>query len=271
MQANGTLSFLHTPRVGGTTFRWVMERNYPVGAIYADYREQDVIPVDALSPAHREKLRCVSSHQPFGTYDEFLNPPIRYVTLLRDPSLREVSQYYYRKRLDSHPLHEIARRASRQEYFEAVPAYHVDNRQVRMVSGQGDSGDVTAQSLARAKENLVSRITAFGLTERFHESLALMSRVLGWSKLTYVVRNRTHNRPADQDVGEDMLASVAALNRYDDQLYQFAASLFEQRLKEVEIAAEDAARVCPANGLETADHAIFRLRLRLAHIFRVRS
>jgi hypothetical protein len=267
-QTDGTLVFLHIPRAGGTTFRWLIERNYPVRAIYADYRGEAVVPVDTLSPVHRERLRCVSSHQPFGTYDDFLNPPVQVVTMLRDPILREVSHYYYRQRLNSHSIHPIARHASMQEYFEAVSEYRVDNYQVRLLSGQGDSGEVNSDSLARAKENLASRISAFGLTEKFGESVALMARVVGWNRLAYVVRNQSRNRPGNPDSDEKLLALASGVTRYDDQLYQLASTLFEKRLGEFAITAEEASRVHPANGVERLDHAWFRLRLRAADLIR---
>lgn len=190
-----------------------------------------------------------------------------YITLFRDPVAREVSHYRYRKSLNKHPIHSIARSASVQRYFAAVQAFRLDNYQVRLLSGQGHSGEVNEQSLDRAKKNLSERICAFGLTERFPESILLMSKVLGWRRLSYVVRHQGPDRSNRREIAAELKAGAVQVNHFDERLYRYSRDLFEQRLAELGITLEDAASVRPARFLETAQHLLFRVRLRAANLF----
>ena len=66
--------------------------------------------------------------------------------------------------------------------------------------------------LEQAKENLRSRFTAFGIVERFDESLAMLKGALDLSSVVYVQR-RVTSRPRGADVPDDAAKAVKALRK----------------------------------------------------------
>src|SRR4029077_9700136 len=129
-------------------------------------------------------------------------PDTRFVTFLRDPIQRTLSHYY--------ALVELGRRKplpgdGSLEATLAAGDVIYDNLQTRMLSDGADLlGEVDEQLLEQAKENLRGAFTAFGIVERFDESLALLAQELGLESILYV-RRRSATSPRGADVPDDMV------------------------------------------------------------------
>ena len=114
------------------------------------------------------------------------------------------------------------------------------NFQVRLIAGADqpsvDSFPVLDEStLLQAKQRLASDFLAFGITEKFDESLVLLSRSLGWKlfsrNLFYCKQNVTHNRKRLADVSPEIIDMIRRNNQLDQQLYEYACNLFNTRMK----------------------------------------
>ena len=112
---------------------------------------------------------------PFGVR-RHLPEGARYITFLRDPVERTLSQYYsVRAGINEASL-------ERDVALDEVIARDLiaDNLQTRMLSDELDpTAAPSEEMLAQAKTNLRDGFAAFGVVERFDESFLLVMRRLG--------------------------------------------------------------------------------------------
>ena len=85
----------------------------------------------------------------------------------------------------------------------------------------------TAEICGKAKDNLLRHFSVVGLLECFEESLALMKLRFGWTLKNYSSFNVTRTRPHKRDVPKSTLDLIQERNRFDIELYQCAAQLFQ--------------------------------------------
>jgi hypothetical protein len=171
-------------------------------------------------------------HMPFGLHTR-LPQPATYLTVLRDPIDRGISEYYYALSRVVHPDHRKMKELTIEEYIQATPHANV---QTKLIAGQDPgydffAGECTSATLATAKENLLTHFSLVGLTERFEETLALAKAIFGWQVKNYASFNVTKGRPRKDDVPEDIRQAIAERYQYDVALYAFAQELFEQNLQ----------------------------------------
>jgi len=102
-----------------------------------------------------------------------------------------------------------------------------DNVQCKFIAGAVYQEPCTAEICERAKENLVRHFSVVGLLERFEESLALMNRRFGWTLENYSSFNVARTRPHKHDVSKSTLDLIQERNRFDIELYECGAKLFQ--------------------------------------------
>lgn len=186
--------FLHIPKCGGTTLDFIMAacaqshgRRYHRFAVGFDppvwiapgwTGAWDSVARFAATGAACPDL-C-SGHFPFGVHD-LLDPPRRYVTLVRDPVAREVSSYnfhFQRGFLDGRDS---------LEQLIATGAM-TDNPQTRMLAGRRAlyaetcTEDIFEQALA----NLDASFDLVGIVEKSDEFLAAWLGLQGYPPVAYV-------------------------------------------------------------------------------------
>jgi hypothetical protein len=240
--------FIHIPKTAGTTFGNILRANFPPGAVgnlgnvfkgRGGVDPAKLKRVHASGPMLTRKLSALAGHYPFGVRSS-LPDDTRYITFLRNPVERTLSHYY--------SLLEVRRRdplpeGSTLEQILADGDYMHDNLQTRMLSDHpAPFGDATEEMLEQAKANLENAFLAFGLVERFDESLVLFQRRLGLQSVLYV-RQRVTNRPHEAEVPDELIRAAERYNEYDLELYRVAAELFERTVEEqgVEYAIDLAA------------------------------
>jgi hypothetical protein len=204
----------------------------------------DVIrQIEDLPAGQRPKLQCVTGHIPYGLH-RYLAHQYQYVTLLRDPVERVISHYYY---IVAKPHHRIARQIYDQEltleeYASSYLAPDLRNGQVRMLCGlenmDGINGQEPASELGldAAKRNLCSTGMAFGLSERFDESVLALSRAIGWTNVFYTKKHVNQNRPTRSELPRPAIRAIEENNALDLELYDFAKKKFEEFLREYEVS-----------------------------------
>jgi hypothetical protein len=227
-----TIVFLHLPKAAGSTLGGVLARQYEPGAVHAIEEPvwENLDRFKALPESRRHAVRLLMGHMPFGLH-EWLRPPVRYVTMLREPLGRVASHFHYVLERPSHELFERLRPGMTVgDYVRERTSLELDNGQVRLLSADPfvEFGAVTREHLETAKRNLREHFEVVGVSERFDESLLAMRAALGWRRrILYVERNVTGARrhpPTPQDA-----RAVLEANRLDAELHAFAGELLAAR------------------------------------------
>jgi hypothetical protein len=225
------LIFLHIPKTAGSTMRRILERQYDPHRIFTlegwRVHEKDF---PGLPEAARARVRVLEGHQFFGLHAH-LPGPARYLTLLRDPVERLVSQYYHILRSPEHYLRSqvVGGGMSLAEFAHAKLAPELDNGQLRYVAGLGHlpCGAIGAKHLEQARRILSEHYAVVGLVERFDESVLLMRRELGWRPPIYQRTNIGRNRPPQTPLSENDRAALREANVWEWELYRHAGELLD--------------------------------------------
>lgn len=227
-----TIVFLHLPKAAGSTLAGVMARQYEPGAVHAIEEPvwENLDRFKALPEPRRHAVRLLLGHMPFGLH-EWLRPPVRYVTMLREPLGRIASHFHYVRERPSHELFERIRPGMTVgDYVRERSSLELDNGQVRLLSADPfvEFGAVTRDHLEAAKRNLLEHFEVIGVSDRFDESLLVMREALGWRRrILYLERNVTgaRNHPLTPEDAEAVLTT----NRLDAELHAFARELLAAR------------------------------------------
>ncbi len=230
------LIFLHIPKSAGSTLSRVIDWEYdPLRICYLDGRFYFWAFRSVTKwPAHRlAQIQVFKGHMPFGLH-RVLPQASTYMTALREPIGRVISEYYYR--LQHNWTHPIANHAMKdltlEEYVTTVP---YDNVQTKMLAGADTpydffSGPCSADMLEIAKDNMSRHFSLVGLTERFEETLALAKILFGWKIDHYTSIRENRGRPKKEQVPPHIRALIGERNAFDVALYQFGVSLFNDAL-----------------------------------------
>jgi hypothetical protein len=193
-------------------------------------------------------------HYPFGLHRHF-DGDYHYITMLRHPVKRVLSQYYFgkskyhgdtvrRKFTDSQLINDITRKMPLEDVMTypiinssmtlliggEFELYQAQSDLIRAYDGHGPLPErlpVPIEVLQRAKANLTQHFAVVGLTEQFDASLLLYKHFLGWSNVYYETRNITKPHPQRSQLSADALSHIEQCCALDIELYTHAVSLFE--------------------------------------------
>jgi hypothetical protein len=239
MSTDRGVIFIHIPKTAGSTLRPIMDRHYPRHVI----RKLDFLPGDLdaflnLPEQTRSQIRLLQGHFPFGLHEN-LAVPVDYLTILRDPIDRIISMYYWIHGNQEHVLNKLVRSMSLKDFADS--GFDITtNHQTSLISGLIANPENNALEIAR--NHLESEIIAFGLNERFDESLLLFKKRLGWTHVFYSRRNVTRSRPGRSEVPASVLEIIQRHNSLDLDLYEFARQKFDGTIRTLGPAFEDEVR-----------------------------
>jgi hypothetical protein len=243
------LLFVHIPKTAGTTLQMILARQFAGDRIYTITGNpgESVRAFMAWPEEERARIQLVKGHMPFGLH-QHIGIPATYITMLRDPVDRVVSQYFYVLRSPDLPTHGevVSKRMTLDDYVRHQASIRSGNTQTRMLSGtekvnarlwRGGVGENESAEdvdiLALAKKNLREHFTLAGLSERFDESVLLLRQLLGFPRHICYVRHRvTEGRPRKKDLGRETIRLIEQHDELDLALYEDAERLFEARLSE---------------------------------------
>jgi hypothetical protein len=244
-----TLVLVHIPKTAGTTLGSLLGHHYG-----ARYRRVDMSGVhvqaanggfevfrhgEGSQPERLERfvlepgVEAVSGHVPVGLLD-LLPRAERYVTILRDPVERTLSQYYHLVARTGAWRHEwLPAPTPELSFSDAVGErrYIQDNLQTRMLCGLASVDDpLPADALERAKQNLRGRFSHVGTTERCDELVALLNVELGWPTIAYERARVNVARPRGRDVPPEAVRAAEEANELDRELHVEAGRLQDEAL-----------------------------------------
>jgi hypothetical protein len=243
--ARDPLLLVHLPKTAGTTLAQLMRYHYSGGAFMGAgnvLSRPDEAEPRLQAIGRKPAVRAAAGHVSFGLAERVL-PDATFVTILREPLARTLSQYYFLTEfgrgggLVPPGLEEDVRGLGLGDAFDR--GYLLDDLQTRMLCGAiSPYGDLPADALARAKANLRDRFAYVGTTERFDELLAVLNLALGWPTTAHEPARENPHRPAE--VPGELRALAVERNPRDLELHAFAGDLLAKR---VDAAAEEEAAV----------------------------
>lgn len=201
--------FLHVPKTGGTSFRFVLENNFGIHHCHTTHaRDEAFTETDAFFARKVfPGLRSVAGHNLIApTRLPFPDP--FFVTILREPIARVISHYL-----------QISRRIAPGIEFEKAmrEREELENLQVKLMAGE--------RNLDKAKFFLEKQCGFVGFTEKFDLSMKVFDR-LSPVKLDvrYQKRRITKDGSKKKLLQTDarMQDMVRESNRLDLELYSFA-------------------------------------------------
>jgi hypothetical protein len=229
----------------------VMELRNPVTDLTRLRREGANPYFAALAEPERARPRLIMGHATFGLH-EHIPRPSTYVTLLRDPVSLNVSLYHYIRRTPNHVLHgRIKDHPTLESFLQSGISLETDNSMTRAIAGDTSTpfGGCTDEMLAAAKEHVETNFSLVGFTERFDESLLLLGRVFGWSRLHYVPVNVAGGRRPRESIPASTVELIRRQNRLDVQLFGWATERFDATIAADPTFGEDLRRFRAGNRL----------------------
>lgn len=240
--------FLHIPKTGGSSLKYwlndlfsdllVDDQKMP----YTILEELDNISVDKIN-----QYKLFMGHFGLKLYDYLSEMPTT-ITWLRDPVLREISDYFYKKESYQY-LVSVAENSNPDwiKYYEFVNqcslvelcqsgAYigYSDNLQVRHLSGifpQQGYVECTPKMLEDAKRTL-KNLFYFGICEWMTPSIDLFNYYLDYPPRPLAInrnKGKVSAKKRLKQLTEEDINIISHINRYDIELYHFAKEEFSQR------------------------------------------
>lgn len=232
--------YLHIPKTGGTTLSNIIKNEYNSDNIFSTV-QSFIINVASeyhnIEDERKNKLKLIKGHFSFG-YHQLFDRPFTYITMLRSPVARVISDYHHIVNIPQHCLHNkvVSHKMSLEEYVSSG-IWNSDNLQTRFLSGKHaeiDFGQCSREHLELAKNNLDQYFSVVGLTERFDESLLLLQRKIGWSDDCFLYEKKRVNQAKQSKVilSEKTKKTVENFNLLDIELYEYAKAIFERQIRE---------------------------------------
>lgn len=232
--------FLHVAKTGGTTLNTVLARGVrrPRRQSIDSFLERGR-SYRAMPPERRDSFDLVHGHFYFGLHRATRRPVVM-LSMLRDPVERVISHYYGNpSRRPDHYMHAAALRFPLGEYLvrakemHAEGALEVDNFMVRLFAGEESLavpfGAVGGALFEQARRHL-REMHVVGVFERFEESVLLLRRVLGWSRLRCLYTRRNVGiRPRLVELDVATRRALDDCTGWDRELYAEAQRLFERQ------------------------------------------
>ncbi len=238
-EAQETLIFQHIPKTAGTTLSFIIAQHFAEKDIYhirnlnqmrgPAYSKHfgSIENFKNLDSDERNSFSCIIGHAPFGLHAH-LNHQAKYITFVRDPVRRAISQYYqHRRMVKTNEL--VGDELSLEEFIEEKRD-GIDNYQTRYISGLDHKSYSLEENYAKALTNIDKHFSLVGVVERFDESLLLLSQIFGWNQITYIKRNTTAPEDSLSDIDSTVINRIREINHYDASLYDHTVSLLDDMI-----------------------------------------
>lgn len=238
------LAFVHVQKTAGTTLYTVLSRLIPQERISPWLTPQMVTRV---APEQLARYRLVRGHVSYGILARVLPADTIYMTFLREPIERALSHYAHLQRHAPDAPAALGHNMDLEEFvFHPIASLEIANLQTRMIGArlqlrtyrravaalQREGQLAHAGKSASADEAIavLDSMAFVGLTERFDDSLALLTHTFGWPAVREVEStNIGGNKPVRERIPTHVMERIVELNQEDLKLYAHAQRLFATR------------------------------------------
>jgi hypothetical protein len=231
------ICFLHIPKTAGTTLSSILEAQFAKHEICTFSSWTDI----PYGPPDLGTYRLIKGHIFYDIWKILPKKPF-YMTLLRDPIERTLSQFEMLRRSPGYIHYDRIKYMSFSEYINDpdMAEFYV-NVQTRMIASifdiktsrdiNGAKEQVNENSLQIAKER-INQFAFIGLTERMEDSIRILCYTLGCKpRLRFQNLNVSPiGRLRQEDIPSTTLGLLKERIQLDTELYRHAQDLFEIRL-----------------------------------------
>jgi hypothetical protein len=244
------LLFTHIPKVGGTTFEYLLSKNYRINrTLHINNPELEKRPY--LLFKHSKLTGVIMGHHRVDSIlYQMIDCPIMQVTMLREPISRIISYYNYKREAKDKGHNTKDSKVSKMtlaEFVESDEFFEVVNGQALRLTGKmakdlNHSQHSHEETLEEAKMILRDRMSIFGITEQYAKFLVMLKRTLKWQDIYYLRQNVTKQKTERPVIDPSIIQTMRKRNAIDVALYDYAKNLFEERCEELGIDQADVDR-----------------------------
>jgi hypothetical protein len=248
------LIFLHIPKTAGTTVHHILHNEYRGQNFFTSGHYKDIEKFEKLNDSEKKKIRILKGHFPFGVH-KIYPTPITYFTFLREPLKRSISDFNFLLLNHTHPFYEkfINEKYTLKDLLKEGPIKNFDNCQVRYLAAVNDIeyGCINEEIYKIALKNFDEYCEAFGICERFDDSIIYLKHELNWSNPFYIEANVTKKKSYVSNFDEETYQLLNQYNKYDLLLYDYAFKKFDAIIKSKgELFSKEVKRFQKLNSLQ---------------------
>ena len=235
---NDLLIFLHIPKTAGSSLVKGLSQNFKteeVLLLYGIKKTSDLISskIASFDKDKRDSIKLVAGHQVwFGIHNYFPNHRPRYITFLRDPVSRVISNYYKILRNPNHQLY--------QRFMDNRPTL------VKFVNGQVTQVAINHMTVFLGRQKIdtqhnASQCTKFnidlldkainnlrefwfiGLKERYATDITKISKLINKEITEYFINRSVTVQTRRNVPSAEIIRACHENNQMDSNLYHAAA------------------------------------------------
>lgn len=221
------LLFIHVPKASGSTIRSIISRNYTTPGTRVAFDEWHA--VDFRQLASSKELKIIIGHFRFGMHFGGLRP-VSYLSMVRNPIDRTVSDYFYAYHDPAHRLREQVTSGQL-----TLSDFLVTTDRVALIRQLTGLEDPKLRREPGVPEEIVARsYSLIGISERFDESALLLAHLNNWDSPIYIPKNRTKLPPevAEQrkKLREELPRDVIGHFQRDVAFYDFCVAQLDRAI-----------------------------------------
>ena len=227
---------IHIPKTGGVTFKNILQKVYGSSLYYINQSTSVASAANQICEIEWYKTRAIHGHFPYGIHEYFpRNISYRYITFLRHPGERLLSEYSYLLEHNYMKIPKILEWLAYSEYYSSV---NIDNNITRNLNGNlpinnylGIFEKVSDNNYLLALENL-NKFFFVGTTETFDEDVKLLSKLLNWDDVgEYENSHVSTDKKYFSDLPEKVQEVIFKTQPYDFKLWEDAQKIHNGLIK----------------------------------------
>jgi hypothetical protein len=226
------LIFQHIPKTGGITLSLLLLEHFARRRVFhVRHPQHPGAPIfggvwgtleefASLSEEERSRFSCIVGHMPFGIH-QHIPRQAKYLTVLRDPVERILSQHGQYNRMIKNGEIEGRQLLSLQEYLDLKPSA-LNNHQTRFLLAERYDGKTHEERFELAKRTIRDHFLLVGILERFEETVLLLNRQMDWTLVPYRRENVGSLKTPISEVPSRFVDLIVERNRLDFRIYAYA-------------------------------------------------
>lgn len=256
---NFTLIHFHIPKTAGLTLIDILRRKYKKKLIHLTINKYNkssdgfTYIKDFINLVDKEKFGdiCLTGHFPYGIH-KYIKNKYKYITVLRDPVKRVISDYHYTINTVNHPFNKYYfknKKITLEDYIKLDPTENnpkmpdeiyissaVSNLQYKLMSGKifknfyNQDRDINNLSFDTVKKNIDNKFLLIGTLDKFDYFLLLLKKYMKWSNF-HIVNQRFNVSKNKKDISPKTISLIEKYNTKDFELYEYVKKRFEKQIE----------------------------------------